>query len=53
MQFISDVELMEHLYSHLLDAGMLPSEEELEEITMAVFDYLDGKGVIEWRLMDD
>ena len=47
MLYISDVEMIDHLYNHLTSEGMLPTEDELEEVVEGVFIYLEQKGVID------
>lgn len=47
MLYISDEEMFQHLYNHLTSEGMLPTEDELDEVVTAVFGYLEQKGVID------
>jgi hypothetical protein len=42
---VDEDELARFLYRNLLELGYVPSEDELDDIAMLVFEYLEEKGM--------
>ena len=49
---ISEVEIVEYLYTNLSNYGYVPSVDELFDLAAIFFDYLMDKGVIESITID-
>lgn len=43
--FVDEDELATYLFKGLIELGYLPSEDELDDIAMLVFEYLEEKGM--------